>query len=70
MGNYFFILAICDVFVRSRRFKKAFYQAGEADIPNYAPVWDVFTGIFLYTTYYYYGEADVCTDGFCSAAFV
>ena len=28
----FFILTVCDIFVQSRRFEKAFCQADEADI--------------------------------------
>ena len=46
--------------MRLRRFEKAFCQTGEVDVQHYAPVQNVFTGIFLHTTtYYYYGEADV-----------
>ena len=68
MEDWFFILAVCNVFVRSRRYEKAFFQAGKADIQDYVPVQNVFTTIFLHTTYYY-GKVDVCTDGLCSAAF-
>ena len=70
MNNCLFILAVCDVFVRSQCFERAFCQAGDADIQDYAPGQNVFTGIFLDATYYYYGEADVCTDEPCSAVFV
>ena len=48
----------------------AFCQADEADIQDYAPAQNMFTGIFLHTTYYYYGEVEVRTNGPCSAAFV
>ena len=66
MGNWFFILAGCDVFVL-----KSFCQVSEADIQNYVPAQNVITGIFLHTTsYYYYGEVEVRTNGPCSAAFV
>ena len=37
MGNCLFILTVCDVFMRSRRFEKAFCQAGEADIQDCEP---------------------------------
>ena len=70
MENCFFILTLRDIFVRSRRFEKAFCHAVEADIQDYASAQNIFTGIFLHTTYYYYGEADVRADRLCSAAFV
>ena len=64
MVNYLFILAVCDVFVRSRRFENGFCQAGEADIQDYTHVQNVFTGIFVHPNYYYYhGAADGRTDG-------
>ena len=53
MEKYFCGLAVCDVFVRSRSFSKAFCQTGEGDIQDYAPAQHIFTGIFLHTTYYY-----------------
>ena len=60
----FFMLAVCDVFVSSRHFEKAFCQAREADIQDYAPVQNVITAIFLHISYYYYcGKTDVSTDG-------
>ena len=70
MGDWFFILAVCNVFVRLRHFEKDFCQAGEADIQDYVPAQSVFTGIFLHTTYDYYCEVDFRTDGACSVAFV
>ena len=61
MGKWFFIVAVCDVFIHSRNFDKAFCQAGEANLQDYAPAQNVF--LFLLTTYYYFCEVDVRTDG-------
>ena len=61
------------MFVCLRCFDKAFCYVGEADIQDYVPAQNVFPGIFLYSTYYYFydcGEAEVRTDVPCSAAFV
>ena len=52
--NYFCVLA--DVFVRSWLFAKVFCLAGEVEIQDYAPEQKICGGIFLYYTYYYYGE--------------
>ena len=50
MGNCFFLyLLYVTFFVSLQRFEKAFYQAGEADIHDYAHAHNVFTGIFLHT---------------------
>ena len=43
MRNLLSILAVCDVFVRSR-FEKDFCQAGEANIQNYVPAPIIFLG--------------------------
>ena len=45
MRNLLSILAVCDVFVRSR-FEKDFCQAGEANIQNYVPAPIIFLGFF------------------------
>ena len=60
MKDCTFILAICDLLVCSRHLEKAFCQAGE---------WLCTHTENFHTNYYYYGEADVCTAGPCSAAF-
>ena len=42
-------------------FKGSFCQAGEADIQDYAPVQNIFSGSFLHITYYYYGKTNANT---------
>ena len=44
IGNYFCVLAVYYDFVLSRRFAKAFCQAGEVDMQNYAPAQNILTG--------------------------
>ena len=46
MGNYFFILDVWDVFVRSQRFEKAFCSAGEANIHDRVPHGTSLLGFF------------------------
>ena len=56
--------------MRSRSLAKALCQADEADIQDHAAAQNIFTGSFLHTNYYYYGEANVRTDTPYSAAFM
>ena len=69
-GKLLFIFTIRVVFVCSRRFEKAFWQASEADIQDYAHARTSSLGFFSHYTYYYYNEADVRTAGPCSVVLV